>query len=347
VTYKAAVLTRPGAFEIRDLAIPAVDAGEVLVRVRAVNVCPTDIKKWKDGTLADMLAATPLILGHEIAGEVITVGPAVTQVAPGDRVAIDPVIRGIDGAGREVLTGIGSAAGAVQANAELLRDRGIGGGFAELVKVPVESVIAIPDALSFAAASLVEPLADVMYSLAVADPLSGRRCGVFGLGPMGLLHVQALKHAGAHVVGVDPREDRRTAALEFGAAEGVAPGKTGELDRAFIVAGGPPLATAAEEALRVLRPDGVVVLFASGPTGATLPLDLNRLHYKRQRIAGVVGFRAVHAKSAIEILLAGAIDVVRIRHPLIPLSDLGRGFAETGVPGTFKFAIDLPAAAGG
>jgi L-iditol 2-dehydrogenase len=347
VTYKAAVLTRPKLFEIRDIEVPSVGAGEVLVRVRAVNVCPTDIKKWKDDTLAGMLAATPLILGHEIAGEVVVAGSAVTDVAPGDRVAIDPVIRKINDAGQEVLTGIGSAAGAVQANAELLRDRGIGGGFAELVKVPAENIIPVPDALSLAAASLVEPLADVMYSLAEAEPPSGRRCAVFGLGPMGLLHVQALKHAGAHVVGVDPRSDRRAAALEFGADEAVEPGKTGELDRAFIVAGGPPLASAAEEALRVLRPDGVVVLFASGPTGATLPLDLNRLHYKRQRVAGVVGFRAAHAASAIEILLAGAIDVERIRHPLIPLSDLGRGFAETGVPGTFKFAIDLPSEAGG
>jgi threonine dehydrogenase-like Zn-dependent dehydrogenase len=192
----------------------------------------------------------------------------------------------------------------------------------------------------------VEPLADVVYSVAEAEQVAGRRCGVFGLGPMGLLHVEVLRHAGADVVGIDPREDRRAAALAFGAAEAAEPGKVGELDRAFIVAGGPALQAASEEALRLLRADGVLVLFASGPSDATLSLDLNRVHYRRQRIAGVVGFRPAHAERAIALLSAGAIDVDRLRSPKISLADLGRGFAETGAPGTFKFAVDLPPGGG-
>jgi threonine dehydrogenase-like Zn-dependent dehydrogenase len=159
---------------------------------------------------------------------------------------------------------------------------------------------------------------------------------------MGLLHAEVLRHAGARVVGIDPREDRRAAALAFGAAEATEPGKVGELDRAFIVAGGPALQAASEEALRLLRADGVLVLFASGASDATLSLDLNRVHYRRQRIAGVVGFRPAHAERAIALLRAGAIDVDRLRSPKISLADLGRGFAETGTAGTFKFAVDLP-----
>jgi threonine dehydrogenase-like Zn-dependent dehydrogenase len=346
MAYEAAVLAAPRTFELRSIAEPDVVGDEVLIAVRAVNVCPTDIKKWKDEGLAEMLGRTPLILGHEIAGEVIRVGPEAKGVAVGDRVAVDPVIRNRDATGNEVLAGIGSAAGAVDANARLLKERGIGGGFAELVKVPAGNVIPIPDDLSYAAASLVEPLADVVFSIEAAEPVAGRRCGVFGLGPMGLLHVEGLRHAGAIVVGIDPREDRREAATAFGAHETAAPGGVGALDCAFIVAGGPALAPASEEALGLLRSDGVLVLFASGLQNASLHIDLNRIHYRRQRIVGVVGFRRPHADRAIALLRAGAIDVDRLRHPKIPLSDLGRGFAETGAPGTFKFAIDLPGRGG-
>jgi threonine dehydrogenase-like Zn-dependent dehydrogenase len=346
MAYQAAVLTAPRSFEMRSIPEPEVAGDDVLIEVRAVNVCPTDIKKWKDDGLADMLGRTPLILGHEIAGEVIGVGPGVKGIAVGDRVAVDPVIRHKDAAGNEVLAGIGSAAGPVDANALLLRDRGIGGGFAELVKVPAKNVIPIPDDLSYAAASLVEPLADVVFSVEAAEPVKGRRCGVFGLGPMGLLHVETLRHEGAVVIGIDPREDRRAASKRFGAHEVAAPGSVGELDCAFIVAGGPALASASEEALKLLRSDGVLVLFASGPHNATLSFDLNRVHYRRQRIVGVVGFRHPHAGRAIDLLRAGAINVDRLRQPKISLAELGRGFAETGAPGTFKFAVDLPGRGG-
>lgn len=346
MAYQAAVLTAPRAFELRSIPEPDVADHDVLIAVRAVNVCPTDIKKWKDDGLADMLGRTPLILGHEIAGEVVRVGARVKGIGVGDRVAVDPIIRSRDEAGNEVLAGIGSAAGPVDANALLLRDRGIGGGFAELVKVPAANVIPIPDDLSYAAASLVEPLADVVFSVEVAEPVKGRRCGVFGLGPMGLLHVEVLRHQGATVVGIDPREDRRGAAVEFGAHETAAPGSVGELDCAFIVAGGPALAPATEEALKLLRSDGVLVLFASGTTNAAVNIDLNRVHYRRQRIAGVVGFRRSDADRAIALLRNGAISVGRLRHPKISLAELGRGFAETGAPGTFKFAVDLPGAGG-
>lgn len=346
MAYQAAVLTAPRSFEIRNIPDPEVADDDVLIEVRAVNVCPTDIKKWKDDGLAGMLGRTPLILGHEIAGAVVGIGPKVKGIAVGDRVAIDPVIRATDAAGNEVLSGIGSAAGPVDGNARLLAERGIGGGFAELVKVPAGNVIPIPDDLSYAAASLVEPLADVVFSIEAAEPVKGRRCGVFGLGPMGLLHVEALRHEGAVVVGIDPREDRRSAAKAFGVHDVAAPGSVGELDCAFIVAGGPPLVSASEEALKLLRSDGVLVLFASGPQNAALSFDLNRVHYRRQRIVGVVGFRRPHADRAIDLLRAGAIDVERLRQPKIPLAELGRGFAETGSPGTFKFALDLPGRGG-
>ncbi len=349
MTFRAALLTGPRRIEVADLTEPVLARSEVLVRVRSTNLCPTDLKKWQDEKLAPLLRANPLALGHEIAGEVIDVGAGVTDIVPGARVAIDPILpchrcdecrAGRTDACTDV-AGVGAAAGAPERNALLLSEQGIGGGFAELIKVPAAAVIALPDGLPFAAGSLVEPLADVMHSLEAAGAVDGRRCAVYGLGPMGLLHVQALRHLGAHVIGADPRDDRRAVALTFGAHETVVPEAMPSIDCAFVAAGGAGLVPAATGALNVLAVHGALVLFASGPAGAVLPLDANRLHYGRQRVVGVVGFRPRHARAAIDALVAGAVDVDALRTPRIGLDDLQTAFESVGRPGVLKPAIDF------
>lgn len=339
--YKAMVLTAPGRLELRDVARPGLRQGEALVRVEAVNLCPTDIKKFRDGSLEGILSEGGLILGHEIAGTVIEMGGDCGSVKPGDRVAIDPILRSRLQDGREHLKGIGAAAGSAPDNVALLRDEGIGGGFAELVKVPAANLIAIPDGLSFEAASLIEPLADIVHGLVKAGEVKGKSCAVFGLGPMGLMHVELLAFLGAEVVGVDPREDRRSESLAFGAGKAVAPGEVPAVDIAFIAAGGPALVPACGEALSVLAKEGVMVIFASGTKGASIPLDLNAVHYANQKIVGVVGFRPEDTQMTIDLLVKGAVDVKRIRHPLIGLDGLPEAFEKMGQPGTFKYGVDL------
>lgn len=341
MTYKAMVLSAPRTIEARWIERPAVGAGEALVRVRAANLCPTDIKKWKDDSLARLLADAPLILGHEMAGEIVEIGPGCGAFAVGDRVAIDPVLRSLAPDGREYLKGIGAAAGSSTDNVALLRDEGIGGGFAELVKVPAGNLIALPDDVSFEAASLIEPLADIVHGITKSGEVNGKRCAVFGLGPMGLMHVELLAFLGAEVVGVDPRDDRREESLSFGAKMAVAPGQTPRVDVAYVAAGGGALAPACAEALKALGKDGKLVIFASGTKDASIPLDLNAVHYGNQTVIGVVGFRPEDATRTIELLGQGAIDVDRIRHPLIGLDGLQEAFGKMGEPGTFKYGIDL------
>lgn len=348
-TYTAALLTRPRCIEVGELEVPPLARDEVLVRVRSANLCPTDVKKWQDDALAPLLTELPLILGHEIAGDVVAIGDSVTEVGVGARVALDPVLPCGDCAacrdGRPSgclnLAGIGGAVGAPERNARLLASAGIGGGFAELVKAPHTAVILLPDGLSYAAASLIEPLADVLHGITATGDIRDRCCAVYGLGPMGLLHVQALVHLGAHVVGVDPREDRRETARAFGAHSAVAPEDVPSLDRAFIVAGGPGLLPATTAALEALGVHGALVLFASGPPGVALPVDPNRLHYQRQRIIGVVGFEPAHARRAIELLMNDAIAVDVLRTPKITLDDLQLAFETIGAPGVLKPAIDF------
>lgn len=350
MTYRAALLTAPRHIEVRDLEDPVLGADEVLVRVRSTNLCPTDVKKWQDESLGPMLLERPLMLGHEIAGVVVAAGTD-ADFRPGARVAINPVLACGECAACadarpsacERLTAIGAAAGPVEANARLFAERGIGGGFAELVKAPRSAMLPLPDGVSFAAASLVEPLADVLSGIAAGGPVEGRCCVVYGLGPMGLLHVQALAHLGARVIGVDPRADRREGALAFGADDVVGPDAPPVADRAYVVAGGAGLVPAATAALEQLAVHGSVVLFASGPPGAGVPVDANRLHYRRQRLVGVVGFEPAHAQQALTMLAEGAIDVDALRTPRLGgLDDLQSAFEAIGRPGVLKPAIDFP-----
>jgi threonine dehydrogenase-like Zn-dependent dehydrogenase len=350
MTYRAALLVGFQKLELASLEDPVPADGEVLVQVRSVNVCQTDFKKWNDPVVTKNVAVAPVILGHEIAGEVVAVGPAVAEDLVGSRVAIDPIL--VCGecpgclAGRpeacENLAGIGAAAGRIDRNAALLAERDIGGGFAELVKVPVRAIIPVPDEMSYPAASLVEPLADTMHSVRAVGTVAGRRCAVFGLGPMGLLHVQALCHFGAAVIGLDPVGDRRSLALQLGAEEANSPDdhELDPVDVAIVTAGGTALEPATRRAMELLSTSGTLVVFASGSAGSHLPIDLNALHYSRQRVVGVVGFERQDADRAIDALGAGAIDVEAIRSPSVSLEGLQRIFETMQSPEVMKPAID-------
>jgi L-iditol 2-dehydrogenase len=333
--------------ELSELPEPAVGENEVLIRVVGVNVCPTDVKKWAEPEFIRALNGNPLVLGHEVAGEVVEVGPGVDELRDGDRVAVDPIVRrglhpALPSDAAEEILGIGAAAGSVEKNASLLRDFGIGGGFSELLKIPAGCAIPLPDDVSFAAGSLVEPLADVVHSIEAAGPLKGRLCAVFGLGPMGIMHAWVLLSEGAEVVGFDPREDRRRAAAGLGLRVMTAPNPADQFDAAFVTAGRKGFLPATQAALSVLAPSGTVVLFASGPRGARLDLDVNRVHYNRQRLVGVVGFERPHALRAIQLLHSGVIDVEAIRQPHFPLRRVQQAFEHFGDPGTLKIAIDMP-----
>ncbi|WES62808.1 alcohol dehydrogenase catalytic domain-containing protein [Microbacter sp. GSS18] len=322
--------------------------GQVRVRVAAASLCPTDVKKWNDAALAERLDGAPLVLGHEFAGVVDAIGDDVESVSLGDRVAVDPVLR--CGACRwclggkpghcTALLGIGAAAGDAAECAGLARTIGITGGFEESTIVPAGQLIPLADGVSMAAGALVEPLADVVHAVRAARVRPGERAAVIGLGPMGLLHVEVLAAAGAEVTGVDLREDRNDVCRDLG-SPAVTPDGLEETDVAFVVAGGGGYAPALELALDRLAPGGRVVLFSSAPRGVVVPIDTNRIHYRRQQMIGVVGFDPEDAERAVELLARGAVSVDRIRTPRVSLADAQAAFENVTGPGVLKAAIDF------
>ncbi len=204
----AAVLVAPRRFELAEVDIPPLGHDEVLVRIRRVGICGTDVHIFNGHYAADRL---PLVPGHEFCGTVAAVGKDVRHLVEGQPCVADINI----GCGtcywcrrNEVL------------NCPTMTQLGIGrdGAFAEYVAVPARLVIPVPEDMPAELQALVEPVACVVRAARKARVGFGQSAVVLGAGPIGNLHVQMLRLCGAApIIVADLSEDRCRMALEAGA----------------------------------------------------------------------------------------------------------------------------------
>ncbi len=209
---KAVMKVAPGAghIELRDIPEPHPGPGQVKIRVRAAGICGTDLHIYKD----EFPSRPPVVLGHEVAGEIADAGDDVERLAPGLRVTTETYFSTCGGcrycrAGRANLC---------------LRRRSIGsavnGGFARHVIVPAANIHVLPENVDFQAGALTEPLACVVHAVSsVPTVFPGDVAVVAGPGAIGLLALQVAKAAGAAVValGADGDERRLELARSLGA----------------------------------------------------------------------------------------------------------------------------------
>jgi threonine dehydrogenase-like Zn-dependent dehydrogenase len=254
---KALVYTRPGVVEVLDVAEPAPVDGEVLVHVAAAGICGSELH----GISTPGFRTPPLVMGHEFAG----------TLAGGERVTVNPILS------------CGSCPACAGGSPQICAERQIigvhrPGGFAERVAVPATAVHPIPDRLDWAAAALVEPLANGLHAWGLAGRPAGARVGVLGAGTIGLVCLHAARRGGAGRIAVaDPAADRHELARRCGADE-VGPILDGTFDVVIDAAGVPATRAASVERL---RPGGVAVWVGLMSTQAEFdPLDLIR-HEKR------------------------------------------------------------------
>jgi len=193
---KVAVLHGPGDLRLDDAQKPIAGANDLVIRVGAAGICGTDLHFRNMGPrLKD-----PMPLGHEFAGEVVDVGAKVTQFRLGDRVAYNSNNSPAD-------MGRGGECGGFS-NYVILRG----------VDDHVQSLCRVPDGVSLDHAALVEPLSVAAHAVNRADPKSGESVTVFGVGPIGLGIVAALRMRGIEDIGAfDLSSLRRERALALGA----------------------------------------------------------------------------------------------------------------------------------
>ena len=323
----AAVTERAGFMRVVELPAPHPGPGEVIVRVRSVGICGTDVQVHR----GELEARLPVVLGHEYAGEVAEVGADVTQVVCGDRVA---------GAGGwpcdECALCRGRRPGLCSRRRIL--GRSVQGAFAEYVAVPASTLYRLSPNVSFVAAQAMVTLATAYHALARLGDVRDRAVALIGPGHAGLILLQVLREAGAGpVTVVGTRKDRLARALAFGADAVVAAGAAtanGAFDLVVEAAGTPSAICAA---VSLARPGGTLLVYgitkepvdgfpadqlyhkelnvlgSRGAAGA-YPIALRALEHRRIRVEPLVTHRfpLVEAPRAIELAMGREENVLRV-----------------------------------
>lgn len=336
---KAAVLTAPLRFEIEHRPVPAPAPGEVLIRVRRVGICGTDLHIFNGHYAAEHL---PMVPGHEFTGTIAAVGSDVADLAPGQKVVVDMNI----GCRRcywcrrnEVL------------NCADMRQLGINmdGAFADYVAVPAYLVITAPSDMDDAVLALTEPLACVVRAARKAQISFGQSAVVLGAGPIGNLHVQLLRTIGVvPIIVSDISEERTAMASRVGADVAVSnPDVLHDTvmrhtdgrgaDVVIESVGKPDLYALAQ---RLIRKGGHIAAFGITAPGETLDLDILTTILQENSVKGSVAGMGQDMHDALALLRHGRIDCDPFTGSAFPLADIQTAFETIAdAPGELKRQI--------
>ncbi|HEY51579.1 MAG TPA: alcohol dehydrogenase catalytic domain-containing protein [Dehalococcoidia bacterium] len=311
---------------VEKMPIPKIGPGELLLRIEASGICGSDVMEWYRRDRA------PLVLGHEIGGQVVGVGNGVENYKEGDRV---------------------SAAHHVPCNTcyyclrghhtmcDTLRKTNFDpGGFAEYVRLPAlnvdRGVFLLPEEMSYEEATFIEPLACVLRGQRTARIQPGDSVLIIGSGIAGLLHLQLARTLGARrIIATDINDFRLEAAKRFGAdvamnAREYSPARLREVNDGYladlvIVCTG--AATAVDQALGSIERGGTVLLFAPTDPGVSTPVSLNEVFWRTDvTLTTSYGASPYDYQTALDLIRAKAVPVQKMITHRLALAETGLGF---------------------
>ncbi|MDI3548798.1 MAG: L-iditol 2-dehydrogenase [Halanaerobiales bacterium] len=306
---KAVYLEKVKEIKMKEIEKPTPGEGEVLVQIKSVGVCGSDIHYYNHGRIGDFIVEKPLILGHESAGKVVEVGPGVTSLKVGDRVALEPGIpcRKCEHCkeGRYNLC----------PDIVFMATPPVDGAFVEYVTFPEDFAFKLPDNMSYDEGALIEPLSVGVYSTERAGLKAGMKVAILGAGPIGLATLQAAKVYGADVAISDINDFRLSYAEKLGAdkiinaATGDALEKfneyfNGGADVVFETAGTVPTT---KMTTKVAKRGGKVVIIGLAPAD-TINYNFVDVSAKELDVLGIFRYANVYKRS-IDLVSKGEIDL--------------------------------------
>jgi L-iditol 2-dehydrogenase len=328
---KAVVLEKPGELVLQDRAMPVCDAGEILVRVRACNICRTDLKC---ATVGQRDLVYPRVLGHEIAGEIVARGKNVVGHPVGQRVYLHPGIS----------CGVCEYCKKGQDNlCDQIKIMGFNfdGGFQEVIKIPSKAVngkvlqVINNDKLAYEEISFIEPLACCVN---IQDRLKMNRESmlvIIGGGRLGLLNLFVAKAEGIKkVILIEENQARRDRGKELGfdaVFSGDEPDLPEQLKMATnnrgvdVVIPCCPGSKALDLALQILRKKGTLGYFSGISRDDTFYPDINLIHYKEISVVGSYGCSVKHSRKAKTLLESKKVSVRHLVSHRVKLEELARG----------------------
>ncbi|MDJ0799340.1 MAG: zinc-dependent dehydrogenase [Calothrix sp. MO_167.B12] len=345
---KAQVFRGVKQLSYEELPVPNLEADEVLVQVRVVGLCQSDIKK-----ILYPLYEPPRIFGHETAGVITAVGADVKKWQVGQRVAVMhhiPCMRcaycmndnfSMCDTYKNIVTTAGFAPS--------------GGGFAEYVKVPghiVENggLIPIPDDISFEEASFVEPTNCCLKAVKKAQIAPGQTVLITGAGPIGLMFVMLVKYFGGRAIATDLLPSRIEKALEVGAEaafdarDADLPAKIQALTDGMgvdVTLLAVPSDKAFFQGLDCTRKGGKILFFAEFPDQVEIPINPNVLYRREIDLMGSYSSSYRLQNLAADIVFNRRIDVKALISDRYTLQNLSQAVEQAIAPTaeTYKILI--------
>ena len=310
---------------LEEMPVPDIGSGEILMRVHASGVCGSDLMEWY------RMPKAPLVLGHEVAGEVVGTGEGVERFKPGDRVIATHhvpcntcyyCLRGNHSACRTLRTPHFDP-----------------GGFSEYIRIPAinvdRGVLRLPDEVSYDEASFVEPLGCVVRGQRLAGLQMTDCVLVMGSGITGILHIQLARAQGAgRIIASDISDFRLKAASDFGADHAVDAGgdvasfirgvNEGRLADMVIVCTGAE--SAIRDAFDLVEPGGTILFFAPSGPDTELTIPYNEFWWSGVKTVSSYAASPSDLSIALELIRAGRVNVGDMVTHRLSLSETQEGF---------------------
>ena len=323
-TMRVAMYYRNSDVRLEEMPRPEIGEREILVRSMACGICGSDVLEWY------RIKKAPLVLGHEMAGEIVATGAGVKEYTVGQRVFVSHHVP---------CNTCHLCRGGHHTACETLHSTNFHpGGFAEFVRVPPinvdRGVIPLPESMDYDDATFIEPLACVVRAQKKIGIREGQTVLVLGSGISGTIHIALARRLGAsRVVATDVHPFRLRLAEELGAEVAIPAGEftpdrlrevnEGRLaDQVLLCTGAE---SAAEQALRSVSPGGTLLFFAV-PTG-DIAIPINDFWRNDVTLTTSYAGSPGDLEEATELIRDGALPTEKLITHRLPLAETGRGFA--------------------
>lgn len=319
---KALALEEYNKFIYKDFPDPVPTDNEVLIEVKAVGICGSDVHGM-DGSTGRRIP--PIIMGHEASGIIIETGKNVTEWKKGDRVTFDSTIYKLDDwYTRKGLYNLSDNRMVLGVSCDEYRRNG---AFANYVSVPQHILYRIPDNVTFEQAAMVEPVAVALHSINLSAVKLNDTAVVFGSGMIGLFIIKLLKQTGCNVIAVDLLQEKLDMAKNAG-ANAILNSQTDNVtkeiqkltqnrgaDFAFEAVG---ITSTIKSAIDSLRKGATLILIGNLSPNVELPLQ--KVVTREITIKGSCAINGEYP-AVLDLISKGEINVDNMISAIVPLSE--------------------------